>query len=96
MKRYQDCNWVVKLFRNRHYISVPFLWIWYRIKGFEVTNDETLQDERIGGREIWSILVGEAQFKMNYYYTMEEVNKMFDFGDDEEEEPDESDWKGID
>ena len=29
MKRYQDSNWLVKLWRRRHYAYIPFKYVWY-------------------------------------------------------------------
>ena len=29
MKRYQDSNWIVKLWRRRHYMYIPFKYVWY-------------------------------------------------------------------
>ena len=29
MKRFQDSNWLVKLWRYRHYLYIPFKWIWF-------------------------------------------------------------------
>jgi hypothetical protein len=29
MKRYQDINWIVKLWRRRHYMYIPFKYVWY-------------------------------------------------------------------
>ena len=48
MKRFQDSNWLVKLWRYRHYLYIPFKWLWYKyIKPFEVINDSTLKKEEI-------------------------------------------------
>lgn len=48
MKRFQECNWLVKLWRYRHYLYIPFKWIWYKyVKPFNVTDDQTLEQERI-------------------------------------------------
>jgi hypothetical protein len=67
-KRYQECNILEKTWRRRHYLKIPFKWIWWKIssnKGF--TN---------GG--YWKILIGSAQIDMRWYYTQEEVIKFFD------------------
>lgn len=48
MKRFQHSNWLVKLWRYRHYLYIPFKWLWYKyIKPFEVINDTTLKKEEI-------------------------------------------------
>ena len=66
MKRFQDCNWLVKLWRYRHYVYIPFRFIWYKIKspygGFD-------------SKALWGILVGSAQCDMNWVYSSEEVFK---------------------
>ena len=28
-KRFQESNWLVKLIRYRHYVYIPFKWIWF-------------------------------------------------------------------
>ena len=48
MKRFQECNCLVKLWRYRHYLYIPFKWVWYKyVKPFNVTDDQTLEQERI-------------------------------------------------
>ena len=48
MKRFQECNSVVKIWRYRHYIYIPFKWLWYKyIKPFNIIDDQTLEQERI-------------------------------------------------
>ncbi len=77
MKRYQDCNRLIKIWRNRHYIPVPFKWVWHNyITPFNFINEHEGK-EALMGRELWGVLLGVAQCKMEYIYTMEEVNKMF-------------------
>lgn len=133
MKRFQDCNWLVKIWRYRFYIPIPFKWLWFQnVKPFYVTNDETLQDEAIRGVsfktiinniiilltpkskrkdsivkcQLWSLLIGIAQQKMEWYYTWEEVRSRFNIDPesdheydyiDIEDDIDESEyWRGND
>jgi len=79
MKRFQDCNPVVKLFRYRHYLAIPFKWLYFSfISKFEVTDDQTLEVDYIEGKELWGILTSLAQVKMKWFYSHEEVMAEFD------------------
>ena len=84
MKRFQECNWVVKLWRYRWYLPIPFQYIWYMyIKDFVVRetalNEEKGYIEDTGeiynprGKNLWRLLIGMAQGPMKWYYTSEEV-----------------------
>jgi hypothetical protein len=85
-KRYQECNRLIKLWRQRWYLLVPFKYLYHTyIKKIKVYHDkivdlELIQTDEysyITGKELWSLLVGSAQMKMNYYFTTEEVfNKL--------------------
>jgi hypothetical protein len=65
MKRFQECNWIVKLWRLRHYVYIPFRFIGYKLRGGVdiIPNNKTL----------WNVLIGSAQCDMNWTYTSEEV-----------------------
>ena len=70
MKRYQDSNWIVKLWRRRHYVYIPFKFIIYKLsilisRGDDFPNNKTL----------WAVLVGSAQCDMKWTYTIEEVKE---------------------
>lgn len=79
MKRFQEVNSIIKVWRYRYYLYIPFKWIWYKyIKPFEVTNDRTFIIERPVDANLWKILVGIAQGKMNWYYTEEEIKSHMD------------------
>jgi len=95
-KRFQECNWVEKLWRYRWYLLIPFQWFWYMyIKLFVVL--ETKRDELSGhiedtgetynprGKNLWRLLIGIAQGKMKWYYTSEEVFAKFKEKDTSEE-----------
>jgi hypothetical protein len=82
MKRYQECNWIVKIFRMRFYLLVPFIFFWRSVfnplKSYldKIENDKLIQTDEyviLKGKELWKVLIGSAQFKMKYYYTSEEV-----------------------
>ena len=59
-KRFQECNWYEKLWRYRFYLAIPFKWIWFK-------------NPYMSGKNLWKLLIGEAQANMNWTYTMEEV-----------------------
>ena len=83
-KRFQECNWLEKVWRYRFYVYIPFKWFYFMyIKPF-VVRETTLNEEEgyiedtdktwyPKGKELWHILVGSAQCDMNWTYTMEEV-----------------------
>lgn len=73
MKRYQECNKLQKLTRRRHYLLVPLKWLYYQRVPFLIYSDDTEEYSIAKGRVLWKLLIGEAQFKMNWYYTSEEV-----------------------
>jgi hypothetical protein len=75
-KRYQDCNRFVKMWRHRHYIPIPFKWVYYQyVKPLLVHNDDDDSKEPLRGKLLWSVLIGDTEIKMNWYYTWEEVKK---------------------
>ncbi len=84
MKRFQECSFLEKLWRYRWYLSIPFLYAFHQFfKPLKVYEDQFVDDkivrtnnyEVIKGDELWKILVGVIQGKMNWYYTSEEVFK---------------------
>lgn len=62
MKRYQDCNWLVKLWRRRWYI-----WAYY--KALMVTLEYSDADFKTN----LSIAKGIAEVEMNWVYDMEDI-----------------------
>lgn len=68
MKRFQECSKFEKIWRYRWYLLIPFEYSWFIIKGAFIPIDLTPS-------EYYSILIGEAQIKMKWYYTMEEVKE---------------------
>jgi hypothetical protein len=74
MKRYQDCNHIVRLYRRRHYISIPFYFIYHQyLTPFKVVDDSDGEIYNPKGKNLWKLLIGIAQHKMHWYYTSEEV-----------------------
>lgn len=87
MKRFQECNKIVKIFRYRHYLYIPFRWIWLTYKNpLRVYIDESDNDKLIhtdkyyepSGKNLWRLLIGMAQSDMKWYHTQEEVFKKFE------------------
>ena len=81
-KRFQECNWLEKVWRYRFYISIPFKYIWFMyIKPFKVGRDVIIDGELthtddfdvMGGKNLWRLLIGTTQGDMNWTYTHEEV-----------------------
>jgi hypothetical protein len=67
-KRYQECNSLVKLWRRRHYLKVPFRWLQWKFFS---------KDKELNGKTTWRLLIGMAQSDMKWYYTEEEFEEMF-------------------
>ena len=69
IKRFQNCNWLVKLWRYRRYAYIPFRWLRWKI-GAIIDPEHQFSD-----KAMWRILIGSAQCDMHWYYTSEEVFK---------------------
>jgi len=67
MKRYQECNVLVKLFRRRYYLYMPFQYLYTRIKHRKLS--------RFDKSILWDSLLGEAQCNMKWTYTSDEVKE---------------------
>lgn len=81
--RYQHQAWLVRRWRDRHYLSVPFIAIrvWY----YEQTRD--LRDDwgwRLSFKNAWGLAVGMAQCKQQHHYYLNELG--FDFSLDAAED----------
>jgi hypothetical protein len=95
MKRFQECNWLGKLWRYRWYLLIPFKWIWHMVfSPMKVYRDEWDEDGDIVhteeydimiGRNLWKLLIGSVQYKMGWYYTHEEVISKFKYLDNDED-----------
>jgi hypothetical protein len=84
MKRFQECNIIEKFWRYRWYVAIPFIWLWYSTFGkLKVYRDEYIEGKYVHtnkydvqrGVNLWRLLVGDAEIKMNWTYTMEEVQE---------------------
>lgn len=79
-RRFQESSKLVKIWRYRWYIPIPFQWSWMMLK-FYLRRGKTEDDYYFTGRNLWGILTGSAQVRMKWYYTSEEVfekiNKKF-------------------
>jgi len=87
MKRFQECNIIVKIFRLRWYLLIPFKFIFYSyFKLFKVYRDEfidgkyihTNKYDVITGKRLWQILIGDAQCKMYWVYDFDVLDDLFD------------------
>jgi hypothetical protein len=67
MKRFQECNKLVQIWRYRWYLVIPFIFLW---RMWEFRNDI---DNYLNRKLIWRLLIGEMQIKMRWYYTPDEV-----------------------
>lgn len=67
-KRYQECNFLEKSWRRRHYLKIPFRWIYWRLFS---------ENKEFNGRTFWRLLIGIAQSDMKWYYTEDEVKSFF-------------------
>ncbi len=77
MKRFQECNWIVKLWRLRWYIPVPFQWLSSMYIKPVITWDTSLEQNGTKwaprGKNLWKLLKGSAQGKMRWVWTHDEV-----------------------
>ena len=62
MKRFQDCNWIIKTWRYRWYLLIP---IWTLL--------DCIKTRKLCFNFFWQINIGIAQCKMNWVYTQEEI-----------------------
>jgi hypothetical protein len=65
--RFQDQPWYVKLWRYRWYLRVPYDILRIRFKSKFASGEFRLA---------YSMAMGEAHYKMNWLYTLEEVREM--------------------
>lgn len=80
-KRFQECNQLEKMWRRRHYLTLPFKWVWFELFANLEVLPSSMKGEVVDdpfypkGRVLWKLLVGLVQMKMKWYYTMEEVKE---------------------
>ena len=63
-KRFQECGKLEQLWRYRWYLTIPFKFLAAKAR----TNT-------LPSAVLWSLSIGEAQYKMKWYYTSEEVKE---------------------
>lgn len=95
MKRYQECNRIEKVWRQRWKLIVPFVAIFYYVTRKKVYMDVSVDNgivhtnhfDYMSWKLCWRIAQGDSSSKMNHYYTQEEVmqrlNDKFKFREDE-------------
>lgn len=65
MKRFQECNRIVKIWRYRWYLLIPFKFLYhYKKCSYNV-------------KVLWNILISDAQIRMEWYHTNDEVKSHF-------------------
>ena len=83
MKRFQECNWLEKIWRYRWYIAMVFVYGWRRVNTIKIYKDEIVNNQLVHTNEyenpnskmLWRLCKGEAQSKMNWTITMEEMKE---------------------
>ena len=63
---FQEQPWYIKLWRYRHYLRIPYSTIIYRYRS---------KIEYKNWKYALNIAIGDAQIKMKWFYTLEEVNE---------------------
>ena len=62
--RFQDQPWYIKLWRYRHYLRIPYSTIIYRYRSKIAEKN---------WKFAYDLAVGDAQIKMDWLYTLDEV-----------------------
>lgn len=77
--RFQDCPWYIQVWRYRWYLQIPFMAIYYRFTPWvwKADSERVHVVEFSTWKEAWGMAVGDAQCRMNWLYTFDEI-----FGDD--------------
>jgi hypothetical protein len=80
MKRYQECRWPVRLWRRRHYLAVPVeaLLLWLKARAHYLNHPCSERPPRMRTFSVaWGVAKGSAQFRMEWWYSMDELRSMF-------------------
>lgn len=84
-KRFQDCNWLERLWRYRFYLSVVFIYLWRQyvipLKVVEVPDNTYYRPK---GKNLWELLIGDAQIKMNWVVEFDSVEHLIKYIKDEQ------------
>lgn len=67
MTRYQDCSWLVRRWRDRWLLLVPY----WAVRWWSMSP----RDEEFGFE--WSCALGWCDVKRRFFYTTEELDRMF-------------------
>lgn len=88
MKRYQECSPIRRKLRKLWYVMVPVLWIWGKIRGEGVRDDQTMEYHSITSKQLWQLCIGTVQYRyMNWYYTHEEIQAHLNIKFDDKTKP---------
>lgn len=76
MKRYQECNFIEKLWRSRWKLTTPFLFLYHSILDpLKIYDPELNTHEVVKGKNLWKLLQGIIDMKMKHFYTSEEIKE---------------------
>lgn len=70
--RYQNQNWLVKLWRRRYYLPIPFvaIKIWWHERNREMRDEH---DWSLTFKQSWGLATGLAQVPMNWVYDWDDM-----------------------
>ena len=75
--RYQYQSWYIKLWRRRHYISIP-LSAWKMYWANMEVDRAARHTRQLSWSNAWSIAIGLAQAKMNWLHDWSEIRRKLD------------------
>lgn len=88
MRRYQHCRFPVRIWRRRWYLLVPFaaVLLHWRLRKWRLPPEPDWPDEVNASMEAeikswrgcWRTAISEAQIRMNWLYTMDELMERLD------------------
>lgn len=78
MKRFQESNKLIQIWRYRWYLLIPFKFVYFTyFSPFKVYDGDDKSTQKkydiLKGKKLWKILIGDAQSNMKWHYTYEEV-----------------------
>lgn len=71
MTRYQDCSWLVRRWRDRWLLLVPY---WYALSLLRNSSS----DRPLPIDVCWSLARGTCDVQRHYFYTYDELERMLD------------------
>jgi hypothetical protein len=66
-KKLEDCHLIIRLWRYRWYMLLPFRWIWYKIFGISDCYSEITVRTDVKNKNLMNILISEIQIKILDY-----------------------------